>query len=181
MKKDCKKCEIVIKNNNIMKEQAMRIVELKKEINDLSIALEEYKKRESEIAQILKFAKEKAEELIKEAKTKYALECQRLKLYRNKWMRYIKDKNSAGKLAEDIEKTNEVLKECQVQLEDMLYSDLGINKSVTDSYIYERERLDDEPILNYRAIISQNINNLEEDEEKLSNDELQKMLEKLKC
>lgn len=176
MKKDCKKCEIVLRNNNTMKEQAIRIVELKREINDLSIALEEYKKRETEISQILTFAREKADELMRDAKTKYALECQRLKLYRNKWMRYIKDRNKAGKLSEDIEKTNEVLKECQIQLEDMLYTDLGINQSVTDSYIYERERIDDDPILDYRAIIDENINK----EEKITNEELERMLEKLR-
>lgn len=177
MKKDCKKCDIVEKNNTIMKEQAIRIADLKKEINDLSIALEEYKKREAEIAQVLTFAREKAEELTREAKTKYALECQRLRVYRNKWMRYIKDKNKTGKLAEDIETTNEVLKECQAQLEDMLYSDLGINQNVSDSYIYERERIDDEPILDYRAIIDENINK----EEKITNEELERMLEKLRC
>lgn len=177
MKKYCKKCEIVAKNNHIMKEQAMRIVELKKEVNDLSIELEEYKKKEVEINQLLAYAKKQSEDIIREAKTKYALECQRLRLYRNKWMRYIKDRNRAGKLAEDIERTNTVLKECQTQLEDMLYTDLGINKNVSDSYIYERERIGDEPILNYHAIINEHINNIEE---KISNEELEKMMERLR-
>ena len=132
------------------------------------------------------FAKEKAEEIIQDAKIKYALECQRLRLYRNKWMRYIKDKNREGKLAADIEKTNEVLKECQSQLEDMLYTDLGIDKSVVDSYIYERERIDAEPALNYKAIIEQNLKLEEDDEEdfdgedKITDEELEKMLEKLR-
>lgn len=186
MKKDCKKCDIIKKNNDTMREQAARIVELKKQLNNLCVELEEYKKKEKQIIQVLAFAKEKAEEIIQDAKIKYALECQRLRLYRNKWMRYIKDKNREGKLAADIEKTNEVLKECQSQLEDMLYTDLGIDKSVVDSYIYERERIDAEPALNYKAIIEQNLKLEEDDEEdfdgedKITDEELEKMLEKLR-
>lgn len=179
MKKVCINCEIVNKNNNIMREQAKRIVELKKEVNDLSINLELYRSREVEITQILSFAKNKAEELVQESKIKYALECQRLKLYRDKWMRYIKDKNKAGKLAEDIEKTNDVLKECQVLLEDMLYTDLGINQSVSESYLNERERIDDEPSLNYNTIIKETEANLY-DNDLISDDELGKMLAKLR-
>ncbi len=178
MKKYCRKCELVAKNNQTMKEQAMRIVELKKEVNDLSIELENYRKKEIEINQLLAFAKKQSEEIIREAKTKYALECQRLRVYRNKWMRYIKDKNRTGRLAEDIEKTNAILKECQTQLEDMLYTDLGINQSVSDSYIYERERIDDEPSLNYQSIIKEHIDSVEE---KLSSEELEQMMDKLRC
>ena len=80
------------------------------------------------------FAKKKSEELVQEAQIKYALECERLRVYRNKWLRYIKDKDKAGTL-KDIERTNQVLKECQIQLEDMLYTDLGINQNVADSYL----------------------------------------------
>lgn len=179
MKKICKKCEIVNKNNNVMREQAKRIIELKKEVNDLSVCLEQYRSKEGEITQILSFAKTKAEELVQESKIKYALECQRLKLYRDKWMRYIKDKNKAGKLAQDIEKTNEVLKECQVLLEDMLYTDLGINQSVSQSYINERERIDDEPSLDYNTIIKETEENFY-GKEIITDEELGKMLSKLK-
>ncbi len=188
MRRFCKSCKIIEKNNQIMKEQALRIVELKQEVNDLAIELEKYRRKEMEITQLLAYSKKKSEEIVQEAKIKYALECQRLRLYRNKWMRYIKDKNKAGKLAEDIERTNRVLKECQIQLEDMLYTDLGININVADSYICERERIDDEPSLNYQAIIDEHtkspiktgsVENIE-DEQKIRNEELEKMLDKLR-
>ena len=163
-----------------MQEQAQRIVELKQEVNDLCIALENYRKRDSEITQVFAFAKQKAEELVEESRIKYALECERLRVYRNKWMRYINDKNKRGELAQDIEKTNRLLKECQAELEDMLYTDLGINQSVSNSYVLERERIDGEPSLDYQQIIkkAKSFNNGIEDDI-LPDDELEKMLAKL--
>ena len=179
MRNLCKNCEINKYNNNIMHEQAKRIVELKKEVNDLSIEIENFKKKEEEITQVLIFAREKANEIIQEAKIKNALECERLKIYRNKWLRYIDEKGAKGQLAEDIEKTNHILRECQIELEDMLYNDLDIDKSVCESYICERERIDDEPSLDYKAIL-QDTKDTFDKQESLSDEELQKMISKLK-
>ncbi len=179
MKKICKNCQTLSKNNDIMREQAKRIAELKREVNDLSVALEQYRSRETQTMQVITLAKQKADELAQEAKIKYALECQRLRVYRDKWMRYIKDRNAAGKLAQDIEKTNEVLKECQALLEDMLYTDLGINCNVADSYICERERIDDEPLLDYKTIIAE-AERKAAAEDTITDEELEKMLEKLR-
>lgn len=179
MKKKCKDCVLIDNSNKVIREQANRIVELKKQINDLSISLEEYRKKESQTIEAMAFAKKKAEELRQEAQIKFALECESLRVYRNKWLRYIKDKSRAGELAMDIEKTNEVLKECQIQLEEMLQNDLGINGSVSDSYIYERERIDGEPSLNYQKIIEKAKEKVIDDDT-LPNDELENMLAKLK-
>ncbi|MFW5780650.1 MAG: hypothetical protein ACOCWI_04290 [Bacillota bacterium] len=179
MKKKCKDCQLIHNSNKVIRDQAERIVELKKQINDLSISLEQYRKRESEIVESMAYAKKKTEELTQEAQIKFALECERLRVYRNKWLRYIKDKSREGELAKNIEKTNEVLKECQIQLEDMLYTDLGINQSVADSYIYERERIDGEPSLNYQKIIDKAKEKVIDDDI-MPNDELEKMLAKLK-
>lgn len=129
-----------------MKEQAERIAELKKINADLTLALEEYRGREREIAETLAFANKKSAEILAESKVKYALECERLRAYRKKWIVAA----HSGALKSSYEQTERVLRECQAELENALACDLG-----TADYAAERDRLDDEPKLNYEAIIAE--------------------------
>lgn len=161
-----------------MLEQAERIVELKKEINGLSVALEKFRSQEAEAAMAITFAKKKAEEIKNDATVKYALECERLRMYREKWQRYIDGRATAGQLAENIKKTDDTLRECQLMLEEMLYSDLNIERSVAEEYISERDRLDDEPQLNYEAIAIKTKRLAKE--ERISDGEIESMLRRLK-
>lgn len=165
------------KNDNtklvgLIKEQADRINELREENNNLLVALEGYRKKEKEISDLVNYAKKQSEDLKNEAKIKYALECERLKLYRQKWTKLVSAKNGDS-LALSYEKTLSTLKTCQKEMEEMLANDLGENMK---DYLNERNRIDDEPILDYQAIINcQTSENLE----KLTNEEIQDLLNQL--
>lgn len=134
----------------LIKEQSERINELRQENNDLLIALEAYRKKEKEISDLLSFAKKQSEELRSEAKIKLALECERIKLYRNKWLAVASSKDGIS-LAQNLEKTLSTLKDCQKEMEEMLASDLGESMQI---YLKERDRIDDEPILDYKSILT---------------------------
>lgn len=179
MKKLCKVCPFREGDKKTMREQAERIVELKKEVNDISLKLEVFRSKEAEANSALAFAKQKAEELKNEAVVKYALECERLRIYRDKWQKYIDGRAKAGELALNIKKTDQVLRECQLMLEEMMYSDLDIGSgSVAQDYIAERDRLDDEPQLNYESIAIKT--RKKAGEERISDEEIDAMLKLLK-
>ncbi len=133
----------------LIKEQSERINELRQENSDLLVALEAYRKKEKEISELLSFAKKQSEELKSEAKVKLALECERIKLYRKKWLAVADIKDGIA-LAQNFEKTLSTLKVCQKEMEEMLANDLGESMQI---YLKERDRIDDDPILDYQAIL----------------------------
>ncbi|MGI6214192.1 MAG: hypothetical protein ACOYIQ_06580 [Christensenellales bacterium] len=142
----------------VMREQTMRIQELKRENSDLLSKLEEFRKKEESITNAINFAQKEAERLIKESRDRYALECERLKSFRAKWVGYVGVVQKNGKLAEEFEESNRMLKECQIELEEMIYKDLmGKNPidEVKQDYYEERARIDAEPALNYRHILKE--------------------------
>lgn len=165
------------KNNNtkfveLIKQQADRINELREENANLLIALEGYRLKEKQISDLVDYAKKQSEDLKNEAKVKYALECERIKLYRQKWTTIINSKKG-DTLSLNYEKTLSTLKECQKEMEEMLANDLGENMK---DYLSERNRIDDEPILNYQAIINKSS---KVDLETLTNEEIQDLLNQL--
>lgn len=167
-----------MKNNDsslaLIREQADRIAELKRLNSDLALALEEYRLREKAITDALNYAQQKSAEILAEAKVKYALECERLKAYRKKWISAVKN----GAMKTSYELTEKTLLDCQKELETALASDLG-----TDDYILERERLGDEPNLNYEAIIDEENAKISSETrsqiEDLSEEELEDLLNQL--
>lgn len=163
-------------NNNdnlidIVAKQSKRIDELKSENEKLHLELDKYRSKEKEISDTISYAKKQAENIISEAKIKYALECERIKVYRQKWtmLAPIGNKN---RLIESFEKTFDTLKQCQSEMESMLANDLGDDMK---SYIEERDRLNTEPCLNYQAIITETENKIDE----LNNIELEELLKQL--
>ncbi len=155
----------------LVSDQAKRISELRQENEKLSKELERYRATEKEISETLSYAKKQAESIIAEAKVKYALECERIKVYRQKWTLAAAN-NNKSRILESFEKTFETLKACQAEMEDMLANDLGDDMK---SYLEERDRLQTEPCLNYKAIISEN----EPRTEELNNNELEELLSQL--
>ncbi|MBR1747222.1 MAG: hypothetical protein IJ735_03290 [Clostridia bacterium] len=143
-----KKASPVADPSVLVKEQAARIAELKQENASLVKRLDEYVAREKELADTIAFAKKKCDEWVSNAKIKYALECERLKTFRAKWLSAAKD----GYLKYGVEKTDQILQECRAELEKAFADDLG----VTD-YLFERDRISAEPTLDYRAIISDEV------------------------
>ena len=163
-------------NNNdnlidIVSKQSKRIDELKQENEKLHRELDIYRAKEKEISDTLSYAKKQAENIISEAKIKYALECERIKVYRQKWTTLAPVGNKT-RLLESFDKTFDTLKQCQAEMESMLANDLGDDMK---SYIEERDRLQSEPCLNYQAIIAETENKIEE----LNSSELEELLRQL--
>ncbi len=158
----------------LIREQADRIAELKRLNADLALALEDYRLREKAITDALNYAQQKSAEILAEAKVKYALECERIKAYRKKWIAAVK----SGALQSSYEQTEKTLLACQKELETALASDLG-----TNDYIAERERLDDDPSLNYEAIIDEENEKISPETksqiEDLSDEELEDLLRQI--
>lgn len=156
---------------DLVSKQSKRIEELKQENEKLAKELDKYRAQEKEISDTLSYAKKQAENIISEAKIKYALECERIKVYRQKWT-LVAANNNKEKIMDSLEKTFETLKQCQTEMENMIACDLGDDMK---SYIEERDRLNTEPCLNYKAIISNNESKVEE----LNNNELEELLSQL--
>ncbi|MFA6866393.1 MAG: hypothetical protein WCR54_02635 [Clostridia bacterium] len=157
----------------VLNSQAKRIEELKKENAILKNALDNYQKKEQEIASTLNIAKKQADNLVGDAKVKYALECERLKVFSKKWTSLIN--KSPEKLLESIKKTDETLKTCQIEIEDMLINNFGKDM---ESYLYERNRLDRSPQLDYTEIVTEE-EQKDNSIDKLPFDELQELLNQL--
>lgn len=138
--------------DQILNSQLKRIEELKKENAELKKLLDDYRNKEKEIAMTLKIAKNQAENIIGEAKVKYALECERLKIFSEKWTSLFN--KSPEKILESINKTDEMLRKCHFEIENMLIDSFGKNM---ESYKTERDRLKKEPQLNYNEIIQNEI------------------------
>ena len=152
-----------------VKEQATRIAELKQQNAELTQKLDEYIKRERDIADAVIATKRQCDEMLTEIKVKYALECERLDAFRKKWT----DAARYGYLKEGYERTERVLRDCQAELEKAFADDLGIS-----DYLSERERLDDEPKLDYEAIKSDHPKEKRRIEE-LSEKELEELLRQI--
>jgi len=174
----------------VMREQVMRIQELKRENADLLARIEDYKKKEESIVGAINFAQKETERLLKESKDRYALEAERLKSFRAKWVGYVGVVQNNGKLAQEFEESNRVLKECQAELEEMIYKDLmGSNPidEVKQDYLQERARIDAEPSLDYKQILKNErpaealtIDIKPPNEEKMSENELSQLIKQIK-
>ncbi len=132
MKKVKEKNKTVAAGDNAIKIYAERIAELKRMNADLTIVLEEYRKKERKITEALSYAEEKKAAVEKEIKVKYALECERLAAFRKKWVDAVRN----GTLDRDYKRTERVLDECRAQL-------LAEFDEETADYYEETERLDE--------------------------------------
>lgn len=156
---------------DLVSKQSKRIEELKQENEKLHSELEKYRAQEKEISETLSYAKKQAESIISEAKIKYALECERIKVYRQKWT-LLAPTNNKNRLLESFDRTSNTLKQCQLEMENMLANDFGED---LESYIEERDRLNEEPSLNYQAIIAETESKVEE----LNDKDLEALLRQL--
>lgn len=75
-------------NHDSSSAKSMRISELKSEIDRLKSEIKGYKEREDSVANALSAAIERAREMENAAKIRYALEGERIRLFREKWERY---------------------------------------------------------------------------------------------
>lgn len=172
-KRESKKKTALSERDILIKNQAERIAELKKENAELLQNLESCRAKENEIADTLSFTKRKQEEILNEAKIKYALECERIKSFRKKWT----DAAKEGILRANYALTEKTLRECQLEMEEALSMKIG---DAGKSYVEERDRLDDDPGLNYSAFLPETSSEKFPGEiEELSEKELGELLEQL--
>ena len=73
------------KNEIIHSEQRARIEELLEEIDGLKKVVDDYKAKEDKIAEALIVASEKADKMTADIKLRYAMELDRLNMFRAKW------------------------------------------------------------------------------------------------
>ncbi len=155
----------------LIKQQAERIEELREENRALELSLESYRNREKEIVATLEFAKKKGEEYVAMVRVKYALECDRLARFRTKLKAY----RTKEELIKGYDDAYGQLKEWQNELEQAIAKDFG---NPMKDYLGERKRLNDEPALNYGAIIGEGTTDLE-NATQISEEELKELLEQI--
>ena len=158
-------------NNALIKQQSERIKELREEVRALEKTVESYRSREREITQTLDFARKKGEEYVSSIRIKYALECERIRRFREKLEKY----RNKDELIIAHENAFSELKKIQIDLEKTMADDLGC---AINDYLTERNRLNDEPHLNYGAIVSDN-ESLLSDVDKISEEDLRELLEQI--
>ena len=161
----------VIPEKELIKKQAERIEELRAENRNLEEALAEYRRREKEIVDALAFAKKQGDEYVSLVRVKYALECDRLKRFREK-LRFF---GSREELIKGYDNAFRELREWQNDLEKTIAEDFG---EAMNDYLEERKRLGDEPNLNYASIATQSENPLA-DADEISDDDLKELLDQI--
>ena len=176
MKKRIRKSQFLLNAqiDTLSSEKTARINELKAENAKIMQELDAYRAREKEIAETLTFARKKSDEFIAEAKVKYALECERLKIYRKKWECASENGGENG-ISRSFKKTADILRECQLELETMLASDLGEDFA---AYLAERNRINGDPTLDYAAI-APTLSNADNFPDMLTEEEIEELLRQL--
>ena len=137
MKLKRKKIQPPCPQDSVVKKQAERIEELRKENERLTSQLEEYRSREKEIADTVAFAKQKQEEYLADLRVRYALENERLK----RFCRTMESYSTREELLRAYDESFTAVKKAREELNRVLQEDLGAGAS---DYFSERDRLGDE-------------------------------------
>ena len=168
-----RKREKTVKENyeRLLHAQSERLEELRKENAELQNKISGYAAREKEITDALVFAKQKGEEYVSLVRVKYALECDRIRRYREKLEKY----RSREELLKGYDDAFRELKEWQNDLEKALTGECGAE---LQDYLSEKERLSDEPQLRYGEIVDKETTDLLT-ADKISEEELKELLEQL--
>ena len=155
----------------LIKKQAERIEELRKENGDLTAKLEEYRKSEKEIADAVLFAKARQDEYLRDLRVRYALENERLKRFCEKMDCY----KSREELLRAYDDSFSAVKKAREELERILKEDLGAG---TADYLSERRRLndnDDIPFPTAESVVRSDLNKVSS----LTEEELQELLDQI--
>ena len=155
----------------LIKRQAERIDELRKENGDLSARLEEYEKREKEISDTVLFAKKRQEEYLNDLRIRYALENERLRRFCEKMECY----KSREELLRAYDESFSAVKKAREELDRVLKEDLGSGAS---DYLSERRRLDANekiPFATAESIVRSDLSKVSA----LTEEELQELLDQI--
>lgn len=121
----------------LVKKQAERIEELRKENSELVKQLEEYRNKEREISETVVFAKRKQEEYLADLRIRYALENERLK----KFCEAMECYKSRDELLKAYDQSFSAVKKAREELSTVLQEELGTGASI---YLAEKKRIGDD-------------------------------------
>lgn len=116
------------KNEKIHAQQRERIVELVNEISDLKRQLKEYREREGQISSAIISATEKAEKMTADLKFRYAMEMDRLSLFRAKWTGVYQEMKERYGFQEDALNVESVAVSTRLEIERFLSRDFSLAK-----------------------------------------------------
>jgi len=138
--------KVVTFTESKLEEQKKRIDELKEENRLLQSKIDDYKKSEETVSEALINATKKANEIITASKMRFALEGERIRLFRAKWTQYVE---SAVKKIRDIDESVNMqayLIKTEDEMREAVGRDLNIKKTrllneAEDQFMRERLRL----------------------------------------
>lgn len=125
----------------LIKSQCARIDELKAEVAALSAELKKYRENGDAVTDAWRLARMKAKEYEQEAKIRFALECERLDIYREKWTGAVKNLEKAEKLGEEVIKTEKLMRQYAREIREMIDDDLPTDTPQDEVFYEESERL----------------------------------------
>ena len=122
-----------LSDNKCLQEKSMRIEELLGENNCLKGQLVQYKSREANVNNALITAIDKAQEMEYVAKMRYELELERVKTFRNKWIRYCDSIKVKYGIKESKGEVIGVLDSLATELSDSICSGIKFNLREVDT------------------------------------------------
>ena len=155
-------------NDVLVKKQAERIEQLRKENAVLTAKLEEYRQKEREISDAVVFAKQKQDEFLTDLKVRYALENERLRRFCSTMECY----KSREELLSAYDRSFSEVKKAREELTRILNEDLGAGAS---DYLAERRRLGEEVFPTKEKTVRRDLSEVDS----LTEEELQELLDQL--
>lgn len=119
---------LVERNENLVKENQSRLINIKTENNELKSQLFEFKAREEEIKNSLFAASEKANEMTIELKIQYALEIERLKIFQAKWTNCYEELKERYHFGKDAMNMESLVASTALEIENLLARDFSLPK-----------------------------------------------------
>lgn len=169
---------------NALAEQRERITALLKNEADLNASLDEYKKREKDVAEVMLVVAEKASEMETDLKLQYALEIERLKLFQAKWIDAYETLAAKYGFEKDVLNLQAVAVDTALSIEKMLGKEFGIrltsSSAPEEHFKKEAERLSSEKTELYDLISSLKKRlGIDPEEEAAPDDDLKKLADTL--
>ncbi len=114
---------------------------LKGELDALKSELEAGREAQKSVAEVLEFAKERANEYEKEARIRFALENERLAAYRDKWSKRLELLDSAADLGKEILECKKFFSDCCEELTAIIEGRTPKPNKPREDFYLEKERL----------------------------------------
>lgn len=117
------------RNEDVLREQRDRIDSLKKENEKLKNIINGFKERENCVSEALLSAVNKAKEVEDSVKVKFAMECERIRVFQTKWTGYVEKAKAEIEPPESAKTLNSALESIKKELFKRMENDLNIKES----------------------------------------------------